>query len=119
LKYERYDMMIDHHEDPRDHVDAFYIVTYGNDDLSVIKSAVKRVENMGFKLRPFKRTTGYFNVKMKRMPKLKDKTFMLFARANYYSEVVYQVETPTILTMEERVKLHNVANDVLISGLYK
>lgn len=118
LRYKRYDLMIDHHEDPRDHVDAFYIVTYGNDDLSAIQSTVERVKEMGFKLRPFKRTIGYFNVKKKKMSKLKNKTFMLYARANY-GEVVYQIETPTILTMEERVTLHNVANDILISGLYK
>jgi len=118
LRYERYDLMIDLHEDPRDHVDAFYIVTYGNDDLSVIQKAVNSIKELGYNLRPFKRTTGYFNVKKKKMPKLKNKTFMLYARENY-GDVVYQVETPTILTMKERIKQHNVANDILITGLYK
>jgi len=116
LRGKHYDLMIDHHEDPRDHVHAFYTVTYGNEDLSAIHGLVATVKSKGFKLRRFARTEGYFNVGKRLMPVLELRTFMLYAR-NHYSSRVYQVETPTELSVEQRVLLHNVSNDVLLESL--
>ena len=47
LQQKRYDLMIDHHGDPRDHVDGFYIVTYGNYDLQPLKATLVRQAKLG------------------------------------------------------------------------
>lgn len=118
LARKRYDLMIDHHEDPRNHVDAFYMVTYANDDLSALKNTLAAVKSNGFGLRDFSQTQGYFNVTPVQMPELEKRTFLLYAR-NHYSDNVYQVETPTVLQMQQRIKLHNLVNDILLRSLYK
>jgi hypothetical protein len=110
----RYKLMIDHHEDPR--YPGFYMVTYGNNDLSLISGITQKVKTSGYPLRSFKRNEGYFNVSKKMTPKLKNKTFMSYARS-HYSKSVYQIESPTSLDMRDRTIMHTMADQELISSL--
>lgn len=116
LSNKRYDLMIDHHEDPREHVDAFYIVTYANKNLKPLQKILTAVNANGYKLREFRHTKGFLNIKKRKMDELKNKTFMLYARKKH-SESVYQIETPTTMELEERIKLQNLANDILMKEL--
>lgn len=110
----RYELMIDHHEDSR--YPGFYMVTYGNNQLSLISDVTQEVKEIGYPLRSFKRSEGYFNVSKKMTPKLKNKTFMSYARC-HYSKSAYQIETPTSLNMRDRMIIHSMADQELISSL--
>jgi len=109
-----YELMIDHHEDPR--YLGFYMVTYGNDDLSLVSDVIKKVNESGYPLRSFKRNEGYFNVSEKMTPKLKDKTFMSYGRG-HYSRYTYQIESPISLNMRDRTIMHSMADQELINSL--
>jgi hypothetical protein len=110
----RYKLMIDHHEDPR--YPGFYMVTYGNSDLSLICDVTQKVKHSGYPLRSFKHNEGFFNVSNKMTPKLKNKTFMSYARS-HYSKWAYQIESPTSPKMRDRTIMHSMADQELISSL--
>jgi hypothetical protein len=106
--------MIDRHEDPRDHVHSFYIVSYANADIGVLQTALNKVKEKGFPLRRFKRTQGFLNYSKGFLPKLKQHTFTLYARRHDISDNVYQIETPTEFDLKDRVELQNVVTNILI-----
>ncbi len=110
----RYKLMIDHHEDPR--YPGFYMVTYGNNQLSLIADVTQNVKKSGYPLRSFRRNEGYFNVSNKMTPKLKNKTFMSYARS-HYSKRAYQIESPTSPNMRDRKIMHSMADQELINSL--
>lgn len=116
LEDRHYDLMIDRHEDPRAHVHAFYIVTYGNNNIVAMKQAVKKVKSLGFPIRKFSKTKGYLSYQERRLTKLKQRTFTLYSRLHELSGSVYQIETPTEFKYKDRVKLQNLTTNILISG---
>lgn len=107
----RYRLMVDHHEDPR--YPGFYAVTYGNGNETVIKHAVSVLEQSGYELRPFSKTVGWFGVSKQKTPRLKNKTFMSYAR-EHYSKRVYQVESPTSVDMAQRTAAHALFDDLVL-----
>lgn len=115
IRHRKYDLIIDRHEDPRDHVHSFYIVTYGNKDIDVIKNVVTGVKNKGFPIRRFSKTNGYLSYSVGFLSKLRQKTFTLFSRRKHISNNVYQIETPTEFSMKDRIKLQNWATLRLIN----
>ena len=114
LSRRRYKLMIDHHEDPR--YPGFYVVTYGNDRLSLIADVTQKVKESGYPLRSFKCNEGYFNVSKNMTPKLKNKTFMSYARG-HYSKSAYQIESSISLNMRDRARMHSMADQELINSL--
>ena len=109
-----YELMIDHHEDPR--YPGFYMVTYGNNDLSLVSDVTQKVKKSGYPLRSFKRNEGYFNISEKMTPKLKNKTFMSYSRS-HYSKSAFQIESPTSPNMRDRTIMHSMADQELVSSL--
>jgi len=114
IRDRKYDLIIDRHEDPRDHVHSFYIVTYGNEDIDAIKNIVTGVKNKGFPVRRFSETNGYLSYSVGFLKKLRQKTFTLFSRRKHISDNVYQIETPTEFSMKDRIFLQNWATLRLI-----
>ncbi len=114
LSRSRYKLMIDHHEDSR--YPGFYMVTYGSNHLSLISDVTQKVKKSGYPLRSFKRNEGYINVSKKKTPKLKNKTFMSYARS-HYSKRAYQIESPTSPNMRDRTIMHSMADQELINSL--
>ena len=114
LSRHQYKLMIDHHEDAR--YPGFYVVTYGNDHLSLISDVTQKVKESGYPLRSFERNEGYFNVSKKMTPKLKNKTFMSYARS-HYSKRAYQIESPISPNMRDRTIMHSIVDQELINSL--
>ena len=110
----RYKLMIDHHEDPK--YPGFYMMTYGSNHLSLISDVTQKVKKSGYPLRSFKRNEGYFDVSKKKMPKLRNKTIMSYARS-HYSKMAYQIESPTSPNMRDRTIMHSMADQELIRSL--
>lgn len=118
IRDRKYDLIIDRHEDPRDHVHSFYIVTYGNNDIDAMKSVVTGVKEKGFPIRRFSKTKGYLSYSNGFLKHIKQKTFTLFSRRKHISNSVYQIETPTEFSMKDRIYLQNWATLQLIAGQF-
>lgn len=123
LKGKRYDLIIDHHEDPN--ASGFYIYQYGNPDTLLSRRVIEVVRGLGYpieqdvKMVILRTKDGLINAPLWGlwyMKLTKQLSMANYCRLNN-SRKVYTVETPTSLALEDRVAIHGRVSSILLNSL--
>jgi hypothetical protein len=122
LAEKKYDLMLDLHEDGS--ASGFYVYQYGMDDKTIVKNIVETIEHMGYPIEEkvsvllLKAENGIIEAPVWGLWYMRFTGQM--AIAHYYrvnhSQRVYTIETPTKLTMPDRVCMQRTAVEGLIEG---
>lgn len=120
-----YDIMTDHHEDPGGK--GFYIYQYGNPDTTLSRRVIEAERGSGY---PIEQDVSMIILKTKDglidapmwglwyMKATRQLSLSNYARL-YNSKKVYTLETPTILDLKNRLRMHQMALEILIDSLYQ
>lgn len=121
LENRHYDLMLDLHEDPS--ASGFYVYQYGNEDITIAENLIDTIRNMGYPIEEnvnmviLKTKNGIIDAPMWGLRYMRI-TGQL-SLSNYYrlnsSQRVYTIETPTSLSMEDRIIMQKTAVGVLIT----
>ena len=122
IEKRQYDLMLDLHEDPG--ASGFYVYQYGVDNMSSAEKLIETIRDMGYPIEEdvsmviLKTENGIIDAPMWGLRYMQI-TGQL-SLSNYYrlnnSLHVYTIETPTSLSMEDRIIMQKTAVEVLITG---
>lgn len=119
----KYDLIIDHHEDPD--ASGFYIYQYANRDMLLSRRVIDTVRNLDYPIEQnvnmviLRTKDGLINAPLWGlwyMQLTRQLSMTNYLRLNNSREV-YTVETPTRLAWEDRLTMHSEALGVLLGGL--
>lgn len=123
LKGKKYDLIVDHHEDPD--ASGFYIYQYGNPHTLLSRRIIEVVRGLGYpieqnvKMVILRTKDGLINAPLWGLWYMK--LSRQLSMANYCrlnnSRMVYTVETPTSLALEERLAIHEKVSSILLNSL--
>lgn len=120
LGKDEFDLMFDLHEDPS--ARGFYIYQYGLKDWQVAGRIVAAIEGMGYPVEPdvkmvvLKTKNGIIDAPMWGLHymRLTGQLSITNYYRLYHSHNVFTVETPTVLPLEDRLKMQRTAVEMLI-----
>jgi len=121
LGKDEFDLMFDLHEDPG--AKGFYIYQYGLKDRQVAERIVAAIEDMGYpveqdvKMVVLKTQNGIIDAPMWGLHymRLTGQLSITNYYRLYHSHYVFTVETPTVLPIEDRLKMQRTAVEMLIA----
>lgn len=119
----KYDLIVDHHEDPD--ASGFYMYQYANPDIRLSRKSIEIVKGLGYPIEQnvnmviLRTKDGLINAPLWGL------WYMELTRqlsmANYFrlnnSRRVYTVETPMRLAWEDRLSMHRKASGILLDSL--
>jgi len=118
-----YDLVIDHHEDP----DAcgFYLYQYAKRDQSVSREVISKIRDLGY---PIEQDVHMVILHTKDGLIDAPRWGLMYMRltrqlsiTNYlklkHSDLVYTIETPTVVAMRDRLRMHRLAFETIIENL--
>ncbi len=123
LKNQRYDLMIDDHEDPDSK--GFYIYQYAMPDQELSRKVIGAVRESGYPIEQevnmviLKTDDGLIDAPMWGLWYMKATGQLSFPNYSriYNSDRVYTVETPTALNYEDRVNIHTKVRELILRDL--
>ncbi len=125
LKGQRYDLMLDHHEDPDG--SGFYMYQYAMPDQVISRQVIGAVRSDGYPIEQnvnmviLKTEDGLIDAPLWGlwyMQATGQLSFPNWSRLNG-SETVYTIETPTKLKWEGRLQMHSTAREMIQDNLIK
>lgn len=125
LKQNRYDLFVDHHEDPD--AAGFYLYQYAMPDQKLSRQIIQSLKADGYQAEQnvnmviLKTDDGLIDAPMWGlwyMSATKQLSLVNYARL-YNSDTVYTIESPTVLQMKDRVNIHLKAQEMMLDNLEK
>ena len=123
MEGKKYDLIVDHHEDPD--ASGFYIYQYANPDILLSRRVIETVRNLGYPIEQnvnmviLRTKDGLINAPLWGlwyMELSKQLSITNYFRLNN-GRRVHTVETPTRLPWEDRLTMHRKALEILLDGL--
>lgn len=121
----RYDLVVDHHEDPD--AAGFYLYQYAKRDTTISRTVIAAIRDLDYPIEQdihmviLRTRDGLIKAPrwgLKYMRMIGQLSITNYLRLNH-SQEVYTIETPTHLPMEDRLRMHNVAFDLIFSSVTK
>jgi hypothetical protein len=118
-----YELVIDHHEDPD--ATGFYLYQYAKRDTTISRSVIAAIRDLGYPIEQdiqmviLRTRDGLIKAPrwgLKYMRMSGQLSITNYLRLNH-SEEVYTVETPTHLPMEDRLRMHRRAFELIFGGV--
>jgi len=122
---QRYDLVIDHHEDPD--ATGFYLYQYAKRDTKISRKVIAAVRDLGYPIEQdihmviLRTRDGLIKAPrwgLKYMRMTGQLSITNYLRLNH-SEEVYTIETPTHLLMADRLRMHGIAFDLIFEEVLK
>jgi hypothetical protein len=120
-----YDLVIDHHEDPD--AEGFYLYQYAKRDTSLSREVIQEIRSLGYPIEQDVRmvilSTRDGLIDAPRWGLRYMRVTGQLSITNYlrleHSEEVFTVETPMHLSMEDRLRMHRRAFEMIFNGVTK
>jgi len=124
LQQNRYDIMIDHHEDPD--AKGFYLYQYGMPDQSLSRKIIQALKGDGYpaeqdiKMVTLKTDDGLIDAPMWGLWYMRASGQIGSANYSrlYNSDTVHTIETPTRLELKDRLTIHRKAQEMMLEDLH-
>jgi hypothetical protein len=122
---QEYALVIDHHEDPG--AGGFYLYQYAKRDTSISREVIRQIRSLGYPIEQDVRMVilrtrdGLIDAPrwgLKYMRLTGQLSLTNYLRLEHSREV-YTIETPTHLSMEDRLRMHGRAFQIIFHGVMK